>query len=471
MSRVLCKIVLTLIGAALTGCAATPWSSPPKSETKPAVAASSASGTASPGAASASAGRTDSQALQQVMAELQQVGAIDPAAREKLMADLRETDPALWPMVLRQFRAAVAYRRQAEQQEVPATVGGPNPARTPAERPRATPERPPVESVAAKPHDTPPAADSGDVPAPAAPATAATPAASPDPPADAPQRPTRPATKTITMARPKTKSTGSPAAEKAEKPEVIQVAYQTSEPSGPAGPIQWQASLAAAIRTIETETKTGGKSESDVALQARLRMLYLLAGRRDDAMQPITTAAPAAQDYWSKQIYGLATWLDTDRMPDASRRAAETKRILAEAMSRLGETAPLLVTNAAFCTAVQSYGSVQPFKKNEFTPDQEVLLYAEVDNFVSVPTPKGYYTSLKSDCQIFDSRGQRVSEHDFAAIEEYCQNPRRDYFIGYHLRMPKRGSSGKHTLQITVEDTKSHKVGQATIEFTMKDEG
>ena len=199
-----------------------------------------------------------------------------------------------------------------------------------------------------------------------------------------------------------------------------------------------QAHLLAAIGQVEAATRPGGSNENDVALQARLRMLYLLAGRRDDALTPIPAAAPAMQDYWSKQIFGLATWLDTDKTPDAARRAAETKRVLNEAIVRLGETAPLVVANLAFCTAVQSFGSIQPFRKTEFTPDQEVLLYAEVENFVSAPTPSGYHTSLKSNCQIFDNRGNRVEDHDFPPIEEYCQNLRRDYFIGYHLHIPKR---------------------------------
>ena len=47
-----------------------------------------------------------------------------------------------------------------------------------------------------------------------------------------------------------------------------------------------------------------------------LQMLYLLAGRRDDALAPIPGAQPALQDFWSKQLYGLATWLDTDHTPD-----------------------------------------------------------------------------------------------------------------------------------------------------------
>ena len=168
-------------------------------------------------------------------------------------------------------------------------------------------------------------------------------------------------------------------------------------------------------------------------------------------------------------MFGLATWLDTGRNPDLPRRSAETKRILDEAIGRLAEAAPLVVKNMAFCTEIQSYGCMKAFRSNEFTPEQEVLLYAEVENFGSEATPKGYHTKMRTSYQIFDSRGQRVAEHDFAVAEEYCQNPRRDFFIGYRLRLPGRIYPGKHTLQLTIEDQKSQKVGQAPIELTIRD--
>ena len=136
-------------------------------------------------------------------------------------------------------------------------------------------------------------------------------------------------------------------------------------------------------------------------------------------------------------------------------------------MTRLGETAPLVVHNLAFCTAVQGFGSITPFKKAEFAPDQEVLLYTEVENYTVEPTPRGFHTALRSSYQIFDARGQRIADHEFPNTEEYCQSPRHDFFIGYDLHLPKRIYNGKHTLQLTVEDLKSHKVGQSSIDLTV----
>ncbi len=201
---------------------------------------------------------------------------------------------------------------------------------------------------------------------------------------------------------------------------------------------------------------------------ARLRMLYAAAGRSEDAARPIPAAPPSSQQFLSKEFEGLTTWFDAERVPDAAARAAEVKPMLAQALSSLAEAAPLLVRNVAFCTEVQSYGCVKRFEKYEFQANQEVLLYAEVENFASEPIANGYHTSLKSSYRILDEHGECVGERTFAPTEENCQNLRRDYFIGYHLRLPKLISAGKYSLRLSIEDLNCHKVGQASLDFKIK---
>lgn len=457
MGRPCYRLVVSLAGLLLSGCASSAWWAHKPDDAKAGPPPASHGGT-SLASSGSTAGHADAQAMQQVMAELQQVGALDPAAQEKLMADLRQTDPGMWPLMLEQFRAAAAYRRQRAEKETASrqeTVS--NRTSTGSENNRVAPSRFDSEEVVRLPEVSGSPPGRSDT-APSEPRRFAG-HSSDQPPwtghfsAQLPQSGTA-----VKLIPPPTKS------------EVQQVAYASPVTSTAAPPADPHACLLAAIRTIEVQAKASPQSEADISLQARLRMLYLLAGRREEAMQPIPAAPRAAQDYWSKQIYGLATWLDAERTPDSARRAAETKRVLDEAIARLAETAPLTVRNLAFCRSVQSYGSIEPFKKAEFQPDQEVLLYAEIENFFAESTPKGYHTSLKSSYQVFDSHGQRVAEREFPPTDEYCQNPRRDFFIGYHLYMPKRINPGRYTLQLTIEDSKSQKVGQSSIEFAVKGE-
>ncbi len=391
--------------------------------------------------------QTRAREMQEVMAELHQLGAIDPAAQESLMTDLRQVDPELWPSMLKQFRATAEYRRRHQQ----AAATGPDwpPAQHPSEGVdssgmqaaqyivgpndgRPTPlGRLPVADAAANALVEPP---SGNYPSTLYPPMPDQPVAQP------------------TDQRVPTDMRGE--SQFAPPP----VAYG-----------DWREHLFLAARTLEANVSAEAETQEEIAEHARLRLLYMLAGQRDKALSAIPAKAPATEEFWSKQLFGLDLLLDTARTPDAARRTAEAKQALDDALARLGETAPLEVRNMAFCTKIESYGCIENFFKYDFTPQQEVLLYAEIENFVSEETSRGAHTALRSSYLILDSRGQQVAEHEFTNTEEYCNQPRRDFFIGYHLRLPERIYPGKHTLQLTIEDLNSEKLGQSSIEFWIKE--
>lgn len=223
----------------------------------------------------------------------------------------------------------------------------------------------------------------------------------------------------------------------------------------------------AALEREVAEAQASGDTETATQREIRLRMLYMLAHRNEDALRPIEGLDASQQDYWSQQLYALATYLDSGREPDPKRRAAAANEFLAEATDRLSELSELKVTGLAFCTEVVSFGVYKKFEEYKFQPGQQLLLYAEVDNFYSEATPKGHHTALRSSYELIDSRGQIVEEHQFDLTEEYCQNARRDFFIRYFLYMPQRIYDGDYKLRLTIEDTLGHKVGQATIDLSI----
>jgi hypothetical protein len=403
MSRPSSIILLAFAGLWLSGCVSSPWSAQTPASISPNTpAAAGTTPTAAPN-------QSDPRKMQDVMAELRQLGTADPAAQDQLMENLRQSDPSLWPLVMQQYRATAAYKRRAMERAAVAN----------AQR------LPPVDDMAVAPTEPP----QGPYPSTSEPA------------------------RELSPQQPQTSN------------QVAQVSYSMPVAE------DWRHRLAATIAAMEADVPKNPTTPAEVAAHARLRMLYAAAGRREDAARPIPAAPPATQHFLAKELDGLTTWLNVEQTPDAARRAAETGPVLAEALGKLAESAPLLVRNLAFCTEVQSYGCAKRFEKYEFEPNQEVLLYAEVENFASEPTAKGFHTSLKSTYQIVDSRGRRVAENAFAATEEYCLNRRRDFFIGYHLRLPKGIAPGKYTLQLSIEDLKCQKAGQAAIEFEVKSKG
>ncbi len=494
--------LLCLSGLAASGCATqSPWwsartaSEPQQApEVLPTVATSQPP---SPTAAQAPGVPADSQQMQDVMAELQRLGALDPAARDQLTADLQDTDPALWPGLLHQARAVAAYRQRAAH-EVPGSSRGsrtgalpaaghftphvgsgdgrdelaspsgvgvhppmtPGPSDDPAAQP---PSRLPVPSHTALaprvtpreyypsttfPHFEPAAASDGAVP-----------------PAEAGGHPAsgRLPPETVPEGNPPATPAGQPGADSLDSEHGTAVPKERSEGQltsySAEKPLDWTGHVDSAIRLLEDASDNGPEEE------IRLRMLYLAAERYDDVVRVIPALPAGEQDFWAAELHGLGTLLDGARNPDAPSRTAEAKQVLADAASKLGELAPLVVRNLAFCTRVHSYGCFETFASYKFAPEQRVLLYAEVDNFTSESTARGYHTSLKSSYQIFDARGQRVADEELASTEELCQNRRRDFFMVYDFHLPKRIYPGKHTLRLTIEDVKGKKIGDSSIDL------
>jgi hypothetical protein len=398
---------------------------------------------AEPGAAAIAANQaampstSDPQAWVEVFKQLQSLREMDPAAFEQLQADLQQTDPKLWPAMVQSFRAALAYRQRSQSQQVG--------------NPVAEHRAPPIVPAATSPLPGP--ANRMDRVAPLPGAIQA--AASSRPPSASPH--TIAIQPNVPNAKPQ-----------AENPLAGSPQHSVVLASTAAASDDWQQQLAAAAKALEQELNASPSLSTGDRRHVYLRLMHLAAGQCDAALRPIPGMEPAEQEFWSQQLFGLAKYLDIPSQPDRSRRAAEASRYLNDSLPKLAQLASLTVKNIAFCSEVSSYGVLTRFDKAEFQPGQQVLLYAEVENFVTESTPKGHHTALASSYQIFDSRGQRVQEHEFPLTEEFCLNPRRDFFVRYFLRLPDQIYEGQHTLQLTIEDTLGHKVGQAKIEFQVR---
>ena len=367
------------------------------------------------------------QSLMAMLNDLQSLRDMDAPAYERLRADLERTDPKFWPAMVQSFRAALAYRQRqlvppSPRQDALAAAGPMLPARhaEPASHSAEPAAKPPLQL------GTLLAANNS-----------------------IPNHATVPAAAQATLA-----SVPVPLTQPAE--------------TMPPAPGDWQQQLAATQRALEDELARSPNLATGDRRQAYLRLLHLVAGQRDAALRPIPGIEAAEQEFWSQELFGLSKYLDIPAQPDRTRRAAEAARYLNEATCKLGQLATLSVRNITFCSEVSSYGVFTRFEKETFQPGQQVLLYAEVENFTSEATPKGHHTALSSSYQIFDSRGQRIEQHEFPLTEEYCINPRHDFFIRYFLRIPEQIYDGPHTLQLTIEDTLGQKVAQAKIDFQIK---
>lgn len=227
--------------------------------------------------------------------------------------------------------------------------------------------------------------------------------------------------------------------------------------------------------TVEAAALIPGDNDTARQLYLRkhvqLRLLHLMSGQMDRALQPVPGIDPADQEFWQQMFWGMANYFDTQGMPDSSERATQTIAQLKSAAARLQEKARLELHNVAFCYKISGFGNYQRFKRDEFTPGQPVLLYAEVGNFKSELVAEGQFrTLLKSTLEIVEGgpTGRVVETLPLAPSEDRCRNQRRDYYHSYEFAVPQSCNPGPHTLRLRVEDQLGKKLAVTSLNFTVQ---
>ncbi len=240
---------------------------------------------------------------------------------------------------------------------------------------------------------------------------------------------------------------------------------------------EWKIMLKSPIRSLEETPATGQNTTVYANQQASLRMLYMLSGRRDASMRPIPGLTPEQQKFWSDLVYGLSTYMDDSHVSDRGRRASLATGPLRDALASLSAQGNLVVHHLAFCRGVNSFGVYDKLEtkigKGEsryiFTPGQEVLLYAEVQNFTSMSSAKGYNTTLKPSYAIVNAQGEReLPMRALDQTDDFCRRQRHDFFVTYRIYLPKNISPGHHKLELEIVDEKSNKLGQNSIDFEIQ---
>ncbi len=414
---------------------------------------------------------------------------------EKIVQSTPEND---WPLVAIQLQAVLNYKSFQAAQEaenkspgagdknqvtpVSATAEIAPPAPAPAAPPAPAAEPAPAPEAAPEPKKEEPKAEPQPAEAPAAkpePAAASSPPAESSPAAAAPAPPADAAPAELP-----------PPASDAQPPQPIPTEASSEAKAATPAPGNWRDHLDLAIATLEADLRETAEAVTPAGAtasapaedaqrappqrqpdrarkEAYLRLLYLAAQRPADAARGIEAFPSPEQEFWKHQVHGLGVFLDEQGAPVPDRRARLALRELNQGLHHLAVASGLDVRNLAFCTQVFSFGNYVEFSPYEFRPNQEVLLYAEIENFAAESRPDGFETEMQGSYQIFDATGQRVAEHVFPAEKELCRNRRRDYFVPFRLYLPKRIAPGPYTLQLTVEDLKGRRFGQASIRFTM----
>ncbi len=267
-----------------------------------------------------------------------------------------------------------------------------------------------------------------------------------------------------------------PPAESASSDGVVTASYAAdaqAADAAPAGsalnePLDWHQHITAALAHMEDQA-TAASPEEQIHLQMVQRLLHMSLGDIEAASEPIDGLQANGQDFIRHSLKSLHDVTNPSGNPVETKRYTLAMISQRQAMSHLASVSNLEVRNATFCTEVDGFGVVTKFPQYAFKPDQELLLYCELDNFVSTQLEgKGYETQLQGSYEIVDANGRRVADQLLPLDSHLCRNQRRDYFIAYRIYMPQKIDAGKYQLKLTVEDMKGRKFGQSVLDFQIQ---
>ena len=438
----------------------------------------------------------EDKAFAEVLDQLQEIRAIDPEAERELIAELKQVKPENYAMVVDAFRTALAYRQQMAERDRAVFAGEspenefdvttqqlrdkqPAPQRK-VQQASATvelpPQLPPSPAAANWPPSQTPAMNSAaksyaPLPSPAAiHAVATEPLTSGQlpPPVESAHMIDPVAQRPLPISRPL-----APVEPVEAEPsdEAAIVSDDQSPQSKPLAALQaatpgdWHAQLDATIADLEQTVAPQPTTVAELHDHMRLRTLQLLAGNETDAYRPIPGASPAQQDFWSKQLFAINAYLNAATQLDEKQRAIAALAPLDDARARLSELASLRIRNLSFVESVDGFGAYEPNKGTKFSPGQKVMLYAEVENFASNASEKGYATSLGTSFKVLDESNRLVDGKQFPDVQDSCRNRRRDFHMQYEFPLPTRIYPGEYQLELTITDHNSGKIGQTTLPF------
>lgn len=233
---------------------------------------------------------------------------------------------------------------------------------------------------------------------------------------------------------------------------------------------QWNHDLAGSIAKLEKQLKESPSSDESVRIsqEMTLRMLYVANRQLEEAMRPIEGLTESERDYMRHQAQALYEASNPDAMPVKSRKWSLVMNSQRAATDQLAAVSNLDIKSVAFCTDVQGYGVITKFPNNVFKPDQDLLLYCELENVSADEVKEGFETQLQGSYEIIDPNGRRIADQLLPMEKEICQNHRRDYFIVYRIYTPMQIGPGNYQLRLTVEDMKAKKFGQASLDFQIQ---
>ncbi len=248
----------------------------------------------------------------------------------------------------------------------------------------------------------------------------------------------------------------------------------------------WRAQLGQMIAMAEREVAQLRPGMNDDSPASRdfiennvyLRMLYLMSdqpAQQARAWEPIPGIDPAQQEFWQYTLYGMSNYFDRNPQLVGPERYSEAVKSFSRATNKLRSLANLEIGDIALCSSVTNFGNYKRIEPEEFSPGQQVVLYAEIRNFTTRLTDDNSYQTMLAPTIEFlipgtgPMGGRSVHNAiEMQPTEDLCKYPRRDFFIASLFSIPRDLAQGRYVLKLTVTDKLGQKFAESTLNFKVK---
>ncbi|RUL86111.1 hypothetical protein [Tautonia sociabilis] len=136
-----------------------------------------------------------------------------------------------------------------------------------------------------------------------------------------------------------------------------------------------------------------------------------------------------------------------------------------------GATLDLRVSKVAFCREVLGFGQIDPIDASDCRAGQDVILYCELEGVRYRSDGEGHRSQLFTTLEIIPRAEASATWREARTVDDHCDRPRRDYFVGYWLSLPDSLPVGRYVLRVSQRDLTSGDETVSELPFTIVERG
>lgn len=123
----------------------------------------------------------------------------------------------------------------------------------------------------------------------------------------------------------------------------------------------------------------------------------------------------------------------------------------------------LAIPHLALCNAVRKYEDISTLNPQNLRAGQDVVLYASLANYQSMPTVQGYRTLTLSSLEVRTKSGRLITRQPLGTATDMSRVPRRDYYVAHPIRIPDGLPAGEYVFSLSIYDLTSRQTSQSKI--------